>query len=107
MKKRERERENDSNGRELGGVRVTRRKSERAMGKQERSNKRGVRNRLANDTQIKWRCARSRLCGEAVYHEMNDDEGGGMRRGDDETEGEMMVRYERTTENEQGQERKE
>jgi len=59
------------------------------MGKQERSNKRGVRNRLANDTQIKWRSARSRLYGEAVpwnewWRGRRNEE-----RGDDETEGEM------------------
>lgn len=41
-------------------------RSEKAVGKEERSNKRRVRDRLTNDTQIKWRCARLRLCGEAA-----------------------------------------
>lgn len=41
-------------------------RSEEAVGKEERSNKRRVRDRLTNDTQIKWRCARLRLCGEAA-----------------------------------------
>ena len=63
------ERENDSNGRESAGdvrIYMRRKRSEKAVGKEEKSNKRRVWDRLANDTQIKWRCTRSRLCGEAA-----------------------------------------
>lgn len=76
------------------------------MGKEERGNKRRVRDRLTDDTQIKWRCARLRLCGEAAHHETNDGDEGGTRKGnDDETEGETKAEYERTAENAQGQKR--
>lgn len=69
-------------------------RSEKAVGKEERGNKRRVRDRLTNDTQIKWRCARLRLCGEAAHHETNDGDEGGMRKGnDDETEGETKAEY--------------
>lgn len=61
-REREKMRMTESRGRESEGVRIDtsrrRKRSEESVGKEEKSNKRGVRDRLVNDTQIKWRCAR-------------------------------------------------
>lgn len=75
-----------------------RKRSEGAVGKEEKSNKRGVRDRLASDTQVKWRCARDRVSAVRPHHETNDDDGDGGRGlrkgGDDDTEGETKAECE-------------
>lgn len=77
MKRRERERKRMTARRVGRCERASRRKrSEGAVGKEEKSNKRGVRDRLASDTQVKWRCARDRVSAVRPHHETNDDDDG-------------------------------